>query len=99
MRPATTPKHVFKTAFNTALIDRIRITYAQFGQTVLQKETKDCEIAEGQITVRLTQQETLLFKEKEPIKIQGHIVTLGGEAFQTKIITEPVEEALDKEVL
>lgn len=97
--PGSTPIHTYRTTLDTSLIDKIRITYSQFGEIVLQKQESDCQISDGLITVKLTQEDTLRFVEKVPVKIQGKIRTLGGEVFLTKVITKPCGDVIDREEL
>ena len=100
MRQGTTPTHTFKLdPAMVPLIDKVRITYAQFGEKILQRDTSSCKIEDGQIVVKLTQEETLQFIDGHPVHIQGHIVTLAGDSFVSNIIEVPCEVALDGEAL
>lgn len=100
MRQGTTPTHTFKLDPGLVpLIDKVRITYSQFGEIVLQRDTSSCRIEDGQIVVRLTQEETLRFVDDHPVKVQGHILTVAGDSFVSNIIEVPCEVALDGEAL
>lgn len=100
MRPGETPKHTLNIKnFNMTLIDKVRVTYDQFGKVILQKEKPDVHIENGKLWVKLTQEESLRFKDGQPFKIQWSITTTGGECFRTPPFTVPCEETIDKEAL
>lgn len=96
----TTPYHVFRVKdFDTSLIKTAKITYAQKGKIVLTKETKDCEIIDGMISTRLTQEDTFAFDCDESVQIKIRVLSLDGEVLATRTFTVGVDECLDKEVL
>jgi hypothetical protein len=94
----TTPTHIFNLPFDTALIDKIKITYAQNGVVVLTKEKADCKIDGNAVTVRLTQEDTLKF-DASRVQIQVRVLTTGGDALASVIVTKPCEEVLEEGVL
>lgn len=94
----TTPTHTYHMPFDTALIDKIKITYAQNGVVVLTKEKADCKIDGNAVTVRLTQEDTLKF-DASRVQIQVRVLTTGGDALASVIVTKPCEEVLEEGVL
>jgi hypothetical protein len=67
---------------------KVRIVYAQFGETVL---TKDILEPHGDtIEIKLTQAETLLFHPKRKVEIQLRVLTDDGDALTSDIsVIEP----------
>ena len=99
MRRGTTPIHYFEIPFEKAIIKTVKIIYSQNNKTVLCKNTTDCEIEDGKISVRLTQEETLLFSCKAVVNVQVRILTKGGDALASDIIKVAAFECLDDGVL
>lgn len=95
----TTPTHIFNLPFDTAQIKQIKIIYAQSDDVIFCKDVKTCQLEQKTVTVKLTQEETLLFDCRLPVQIQIRVLTLGGDALATNIILASVEKCLDNEVL
>lgn len=55
----TTPTHVFELPVDAALIDKVLVVYAQNGEEVFHKTKKDCQMDGMELSVRLTQTDTL----------------------------------------
>lgn len=94
----TTPTHTFNLPFDTALIDKIKITYAQNGVVVLTKEKADCKFDGNAATVKLTQEDTLKF-DASRVQIQIRVLTMGGDALASDIVTKTCGEVLEEGVL
>lgn len=90
----TTPKLVFKVNFNTALVEKIYITFSQKDRKPVDKELSDCELEEGKVIVKLTQKDTLSFVSKFPVKIQIRVKLTDGTATATKTIEKTVVDIL-----
>lgn len=99
MRRLTTPEHRFTLQIDPAVIDKIRITYAQAGAIVLTKETEDIRLDRNVAMVKLTQEETKRFEMGKPVMMQVRILTLGGDALASDIIDDVVFDVLDDEVM
>ena len=99
MMQGTTPTHHFTLPFGTEMVAAARVIYAQNEKVVFKKELKDCQCVGNIISVKLTQEETLKLSFPKSVQIQLRILTLGGDALNSKIYTMCVEECLDKEVL
>lgn len=100
MRRLTTPTHIFNIPFETDLIEKMRIVYAQSEEIILTKELSDCVLSDKSVSVTLTQEETYLFdNKKHAVEIQLHILTTGGDSVVSNIIRVLVEKCLDTEVL
>ena len=98
MRIGTTPTHTFTIPEEIAQVaSKVRVIYAQGHWIVV---TKDVERPiENKIVVRLTQEETLLFKNTMPVNIQLRILTETDDALTSDIITKSPYDCLEKEVL
>ena len=99
MRKGTTPTHVFEIDFDTAKIKTIKITYLQRDQEILVKRNEDCEISDGVIWTKLSQEDTFLFEGDSLVTIQLRILTHSGDALAAEPIVLSVAECLDEEVL
>ena len=99
MIQGTTPTHKFNIPFNTEGIERVRIVYEQAGDVVLTKENEGCTMSGNTLIVRLTQEETLLFKSNVSTRIQVHLRTKSGEAYASTLMRVSVFELLEKEVI
>lgn len=99
MMQGTTPTHTFVIPFETSIIDNVRVLYAQNDKVILTKNKEDCTLDDNTIITRLTQEETFLFDNKSPVKIQLRVKTVGGDALITRKYTVSIGKCLDKEVL
>lgn len=98
MRRYTTPTHIFNVPFDTEIIQKCRMVYAQNESIILAKE--DCEHSGQSITVCLTQEETALFDcKKHYCEIQAHILTVDGKSLVSAPLRVAVEKCLDTGVL
>ncbi len=99
MYRATTPTHIFTLPFDTDQLKTIRITYRQFGETVLQKNETQCVFTDKAIKVELTQEETLRFQPTAEVFIQLRVMTTDGKVMASEIMQKLPKECLDEEVL
>lgn len=99
MIPGTTPLHIFKLPFDTSTIRAARVAYAQRDAVLLIKEKGALTMAGNEISVRLTQEETLRFRCGVDAEIQLRVLTTSGDVPASKIFSVPVDKCLDREVL
>ena len=99
MFKGSTPTHTFDVSIDTSLIKEVKITYSQKDKEILVKRTNDCTIDEGQITTRLSQEDTFLFEGNMIVTIQVRVLTTGGDALIAEPIMMAVGKCLDDEVL
>lgn len=100
MIKGSTPTHKFNIPFNSALIDKLQIVYAQNDREIFIKEKADCVLDGNTITVTLAQEETLKFDcYKRFVQIQLKIKTLGNEVLISRIKTVELEKCLFDEVI
>lgn len=99
MNRGTTPTHTFNIPFDVAIIDKIRITYAQCDKVVLVKSKDDCRMDGTVISLKLSQADTLMFEGNKVVSIQLTVVTTGGDCLKSDILCVGVRECLDEGVI
>lgn len=95
----TTPTHVFTLPFETALVKAVKVTYVHDGATVLVKENQDCTMEGSTVTVKLTQEETLLFENNQLVQIQLRVLLQNGDALRSVVYHCHTGVLLDDEVM
>ena len=98
MRQGTTP--TIQITINDIDLNEIQNIYVVFEQNgyILKKESSDLDIEGNIISVLLSQEETLNFKEGT-CNIQLRMITKGGVAIASPIKTTKVYRVLNKEVI
>ena len=102
MTRGTTPTHTFTLPDNlkTATISALYITYAQRGETVMEKTLDDVRISDGIITCTLTQADTLAFEVLDQrcgcdkVDVQVRLKTSDGVAMASDIMPVPIRDIL-----
>ena len=89
----TTPTLTFKLPFDCADIDILNISFAQHDTVVLEKEFYDCAINGSEISVTLTEDDTLKFDSSEHAEIQIR-VGIGDQRLASQIMKMSVERVL-----
>ena len=98
MKRFSTPVHYFHMEIDVSTIERIRITYAQNGKTVLQKEDDEISWVDNVAVVKLTQRETAMFSRNNSVEIQVRVLTANGDSLFSEIRRISCEKVLDEEV-
>lgn len=98
MRQGTTP--TIQITINDMDLNEMQNIYVVFEQNgyILKKESSDLDIEGNVISVLLSQEETLNFKEGT-CNIQLRMITKGGVAIASPIKTTKVYRVLNKEVI
>ena len=99
MTQGTTPLHIIHLPFATDIIDKIEVAYEQNKKILLVKKREDITLGETSVSIRLSQDETLLFDYGTLARVQIHLVTTGGDVLASKPMKVPVYILLDKKVL
>ena len=99
MIPGTTPTHIFTLPIDTGTIKAVRVTYQQFGRTIVEKTERDIKMSGKQVELTLTQEESVKFYENQKIKVQMKVLTASGAVLSHKPILLETDEILNKEVL
>ena len=100
MRRGTTPTHIFTLpqGMQTSTFSDVYITYSQMGRVVTEKEKDDLTIAENEIRVTLTQEDTLQFLPGK-VEIQIRVKTVSGNAFASDIVVTSAQKILKDGVI
>ena len=98
MRQGTTP--TIQITINDIDLNKMQNIYVVFEQNgyILKKESSDLDIEGNVISVLLSQEETLNFKEGT-CNIQLRMITKGGVAIASPVKTTKVYRVLNKEVI
>lgn len=103
MYRATTPTHTFTLPMDTSNCLEILVTYKQ-GNVQLDKHYQDNIIPDGMtldgadVSVRLTQQETLMFKRDE-VSAQVRVLTTQNQAMASQKFKIRVHDVLNEDIL
>lgn len=99
MIKGTTPTHVFTLPFDMATVKTIQIVYAQNHIVKLEKGNEDCTFDGNNVSIRLTQEDTLKFDGDGYVNIQVRVLTVGGDALASNIMKTFLMDCLSDEVL
>lgn len=99
MTRGTTPTHTYTLPFGVENVEKLRIIYAQDGESKLVKTEEDCTLAGDTVTVRLTQEETLAFYSECLVEIQVRVLTPEGEALASNVMRVKPGVCLEDEVI
>lgn len=75
------------------------ITYQQNKETIVEKNIADCTFENGMVSVYLSQEETLRFKDDVVISVQIRARLTNGAATKSEIIETYTDYVLKKEVI
>lgn len=98
MKRASTPIHRLEIPFDESEISQFKLTYSQNDKIVLEKEKDDFTIEDNVWSVRLTQEETNLFKA-DTAQAQIRILFTDGTALPSEIFKVSVGPVLNDEVM
>lgn len=98
----TTPPFDITLPFDTALLSECRISFAQYSASkvkviVVQKNIEDVALNGTMVSLKLTQEETLKFREKVDIELELK-VKVGADVFKDRYLLE-CEGCVCEEVL
>ena len=101
LQRGTTPVHSFTLPEELKDVDfaALYITYKQGGKTVLEKDINAISVKDGVASVRLTQEETLLFSDRRKCYIQVRLRTAAGDALVSNVVDIPVYDVLKEGVI
>lgn len=99
MKQGTTPTHTFTLPFETDVVAKVRVLYAQNGKLKIVKTETDATKEGNTISVKLTQEETFRLHHSFPTEIQIRVLTLSKEAFVSDVFSVPTDQCFSYEVL
>lgn len=96
----TTPLHEFELPLPLEIIKDVRVSYGQNKKVIFVKEKDECKIEDGKLSIRLSQEDTFMFRPEKKLYIEIRIQTTDEQIIQTE---EPVVlrvvDTLDEEVM
>ena len=98
MKRASTPLHKLRIPFDASEIDKLKMTYTQNDKVVLEKGKEDFTVEGNVWLIRLTQEETNLFKA-DKAQVQIRIKFTDGTVLPSEIFTLRVGPVLNDEVM
>ena len=99
MYRGTTPTLRFTLPFDTSTLDVVWVTIAQGGKVIINKEKSDCDLNGKDISVTLTQAETLVLTAGNKTEIQLRVLTTDGLALASEIFRENTDYILKDGVI
>ena len=99
MYRGTTPTLRFTLPFDTSTLDAVWVTIAQGGKVIINKEKSDCDLKGTDISVTLTQAETLALTAGNKTEIQLRVLTTDGLALASEIFRENTDYILKDGVI
>lgn len=99
MYRGTTPTLRFTLPFDTSTLDAVWVTIAQGGKVIINKEKSDCDLKGTDISVTLTQAETLALTSGNKTEIQLRVLTTDGLALASEIFRENTDYILKDGVI
>lgn len=94
MRRGTTPTITYSLPFDTVSVQAAEITFSCPGSAYISKSLPEMTASGNKLAVRLTQEETLRFRDGSTVSIQIALRLAGGSCVRSKIHQEPVTDAL-----
>lgn len=97
----TTPTHVFISCMDLSevTVEEAYITYSQNNEVIFEKTFPDVEIDGKKISVKLTQEETLLLDDGESVEIQAALKFEDGTVVRSRIVRTDVGMILKDEAI
>lgn len=96
----TTPILTFKVPFDTDIITKCYITFAQNGVVILEKELEDVTLENKRIILPLSQEDTLACNTTNKIvEIQLRVLTNEDKALASKVISVAIDKILKDGVI
>ncbi len=93
----TTPTLTWDIPYDVAALAAANVTIQQYGRTLIERSLKDCHCEGKQISVTLTQEETLMLDHRCPAKIQAAVRSVSDTTARTRVDALEIVEALKKE--
>ena len=95
----TTPVNTFEVDVDLRNAEVVYLTYKQGNKTILEKTKEELTITENEVSIRLTQEETLAFKTTQNVEIQFRARFPDEDAIKSNIINTTAERILKEGVI
>lgn len=104
MYRVTTPTHIFTLPIQTSSCKEILVSYRS-KDVQIDRHYENNTIPSGMtlngkdVVVRLTQEETKMFKPNNPANVQVRVLTVGNDAYASQVFKVWVNNVLNEEIL
>lgn len=94
-----TCKNTFRFPYTEEEVTAIYITYQQNDETIVEKTIDNCTFADGTVSVKLTQEESLKFDEDAIVRIQIRCRLTNGAVTKSNILKSHTDKILKKGII
>lgn len=95
----TTPTILYTLPIELNDVKNFSVTFSQGGEPIITKMKSDCEITDGKIIVRLSQEDTLKLQANKIVETQIKFLFSDGNVVPTKIKQLYAKRILDEQVI
>ena len=99
MTRGTTPELTFQLPFDAGALTKLSIAFEQDGVLVLEKKLEDCTVSGQQVSVRLTEEDTLAFRQNGSVLQILLRCVFGEKRMSSEFITAKVGRILKEGTL
>ena len=99
MTRGTTPELTFQRPFDAGALTKLSIAFEQDGVLVLEKKLEDCTVSGQQVSVRLTEEDTLAFRQDGSVLQIQLRCGIGEKRLASEVITATVGRILKEGTL
>ena len=99
MTRGTTPELTFQLPFDAGVLTKLSIAFEQDGVLVLEKKLEDCTVSGQQVSVRLTEEDTLAFRQNGSVLQIQLRCGIGEKRLASEVITATVGRILKEGTL
>lgn len=90
----TTPTLIFTFPFEVSAVQKLWLTFSQNDKEVFTIDKDHCQLSESNVTVTLTQEQTLQLINNARVEVQFRVLTYNGTALASNILKLPVQRIL-----
>lgn len=94
MRRGSTPELRFELPFAGSEVEKLSVAFEQRGKVVLEKTLADCEVQGCEVSVQLSEDDTLAFLPDEPVARVQVRCGVGDRRMASDILSVPVRQIL-----
>lgn len=99
MTRGTTPELTFQLPFDAGALTKLSIAFEQDSVLVLEKKLEDCTVSGQQVSVRLTEEDTLAFRQNGSVLQIQLRCGIGEKRLASEVITATVGRILKEGTL
>ena len=99
MTRGSTPTFIFNLKISPDDISKLRITFKQGCQNVLELKENDVTVKDNALQYTLSQEESLAFDDTSSVRFQMKVKCTDGKILVSRVKRFPVDELFNEEVL